>query len=715
MATAYTSLLGLALPVTGELSGTWGDTVNNSITSLLDSAVSGTTTISADADITLSTTTGAANEAREAIILWTAGGTVTRNITAPAQSKVYVVINKSSNTQSIVLRGVGPTTGVTIALNEKAVCAWNGSDFVKVASTVITNLTGTLPVANGGTGLTSGTSGGVPYYSATGTIASSAALAANAIVLGGGAGVTPATTTTGTGVVTALGVNVGTAGAFVVNGGALGTPSSGTLTSATGLPLSTGVTGTLPATNGGTGQSSYAVGDLLYASTTTALSKLADVATGNALISGGVSTAPSWGKIGLTTHVSGNLPVTNLNSGTSASATTFWRGDGSWATPAGGSSTITISNKTAAYTVVAGDNGTVINCTSGTFTVSLTAAATLATGFNVRIINTGTGTITIDPSGAETIDNNTTWQLSKGQGVEIVCNGTNFFTIAIRTSGQAANTVALGNNSGATPSVAITGAGAMALGGSYASGTDSFAAAISDNNSAYGATATSAVAIGSIAAASATYSFALGQYATASFSTAGVFAGSSNTASRSGAVALGGADNAASGTKSAVIGGRYGSTRGTTGKIVSSASDSPIASVLGVSQLGMLVLGRQTTDATATVLASDTAAASSDNQITLPNNSAYYFRGEIIAGVTGGGNTKGFFIEGVIKRGANAAATSLVGTPTVTSNYADAGASTWAVAVTANATLGCLTITCTGQASTTIRWVAQVRTTEMTY
>jgi hypothetical protein len=101
---------------------------------LLDSAIAGTTTLSSDADVTLSTTTGAANTSREAILLWTAGGTVTRNITAPAQSKAYIVINASSSTQSIVLRGAGPTTGVTIIKGEAAVCAWNGSDFIKVSN-----------------------------------------------------------------------------------------------------------------------------------------------------------------------------------------------------------------------------------------------------------------------------------------------------------------------------------------------------------------------------------------------------------------------------------------------------------------------------------------------------------------------------------------------------------------------------------------------------
>ena len=151
MTTSATSLLGLALPVEGELYGTWGDTVNDSITSLLDTAVAGTTTLSSDSDVTLTTTTLASNQARQAIILWTAGGTATRTITAPAQSKPYIVINKTSSTQSIKLVGVGPTTGITLVANEKCVAAWNGVDFVKVSSSVLSNLTGIVPIANGGT------------------------------------------------------------------------------------------------------------------------------------------------------------------------------------------------------------------------------------------------------------------------------------------------------------------------------------------------------------------------------------------------------------------------------------------------------------------------------------------------------------------------------------------------------------------------------------
>lgn len=192
--TNFSPLLGLALPTTGDLSGTWGDTVNTAITSLLDSAVAGTTTLSSDADVTLSTTNGAANEARNAVILWTATGSVTRNITAPAQSKAYVVINATGGSQSIVIRGAGPTTGVTVIAGRKALVAWNGSDFVEIAGgqvNLTTDVTGTLPIANGGTGttstqfadLTTNVTGTLPVANG-GTGAST--LTANNVLLGNG-------------------------------------------------------------------------------------------------------------------------------------------------------------------------------------------------------------------------------------------------------------------------------------------------------------------------------------------------------------------------------------------------------------------------------------------------------------------------------------------------------------------------------------------------
>lgn len=137
MATGSTSLLGLALPVTGELDGTWGTVVNDQITSLVDSAIAGTTTLTDDgsATYTLTTNTLAANQARQAILRWDtndAAKTSTRTIIAPASSKVYVVINKSTY-QDIKLCGPGPTTGITVLKSEIVFAAWNGSDFVRVS------------------------------------------------------------------------------------------------------------------------------------------------------------------------------------------------------------------------------------------------------------------------------------------------------------------------------------------------------------------------------------------------------------------------------------------------------------------------------------------------------------------------------------------------------------------------------------------------------
>jgi hypothetical protein len=135
---ANTSLIGLTLPTTGTLSGTWGDTVNNAISQIVDVAVAGTQTISTDADITLALTTGSSsgtgltgNSSQYAVILWTAGGTVTRTITVPAQSKTYVVINNTGGSQSITIKAA-TGTGVTLAAGTRAIVAWDGTNFVNV-------------------------------------------------------------------------------------------------------------------------------------------------------------------------------------------------------------------------------------------------------------------------------------------------------------------------------------------------------------------------------------------------------------------------------------------------------------------------------------------------------------------------------------------------------------------------------------------------------
>jgi hypothetical protein len=211
---------------------------------------------------------------------------------------------------------------------------------------------GTLAVARGGTGISAGTSGGILAYTATGTLASSALLAANALMIGGGAGVAPSTTTTGTGVVTALGVNTGTAGAFLVNGGVLGTPSSGTATNLTGLPLTTGVTGTLPVANGGTG-----------------------VTTSTGTTNVVLSNSPT-----LVTPILGTPTSGNLNSCTA---------DGT--NPVGYRNIPNSGAKTSSYTLVAGDVGKFIELGTGGSVV--VPASVFAAGDVISIFNNTSASI----------------------------------------------------------------------------------------------------------------------------------------------------------------------------------------------------------------------------------------------------------------------------------------------------------------------------------
>jgi hypothetical protein len=364
----------------------------------------------------------------------------------------------------------------------------------------------------------------------------------------------------------------------------------------------------------------------------------------------------------------------------------------------GGAGLLTIRNIKSEYTVQPLDNNVIINCTSGTFTVFLTAAAMLGAGFNVQINNTGTGTITIDPSGSETIDSNTTWQLSKGQGINILCDGTNFQTIGIRTSGQAANTVALGNDSNGRPSIAITGNGQVALGGAYASGGDSFAAAIGNNNSAYGAQGFSAVVLGNTSNATNSYSAALGSRGAISSATY--------------SVVLGGIFCEATAEHSYAFGHR--GLAAYAGKYAYGVFSTGTA---GTTQGGYMVLTISTTDATATKLGSDGSAGGATNQVILANNQAMVVTGSVLCRqkVANSDQASGWTFSAVIRRGANAASTTLVAAVTPILVAQDVSLAATALSITADTTNGGLAITVTGIAATNLRWLATVNSSEVVY
>jgi len=153
MTTAYSTNLELALPVQGELSGTWGNTVNNGITQYLDAAIAGSQIISgSQTAVTLTNTngddvatniaqagSGATGTAQYQIIRCTGNPasllTITISDTGVAgYSKTFIIINATSTSQSVKIVGSGPTTGITVASGDKALVAWNGSDFVRVGA-----------------------------------------------------------------------------------------------------------------------------------------------------------------------------------------------------------------------------------------------------------------------------------------------------------------------------------------------------------------------------------------------------------------------------------------------------------------------------------------------------------------------------------------------------------------------------------------------------
>jgi len=138
-----------------------------------------------------------------------------------------------------------------------------------------------------------------------------------------------------------------------------------------------------------------------------------------------------------------------------------------------------------------------------------------------------------------------------------------------------------------------------------------------------------------------------------------------------------------------------------------------IFSANGDAQAGKFILMRQTTDATPLVMSATNAAASTTNILILPNNGTYAFKGIVVAKDASTLDSAMWEVTALMRRGANASTTTLVGTPTVTKVFNDAGAAAWTIALTADTTNGGGTITVTGEAGKTIRWVSNIDSAEV--
>ena len=239
------------------------------------------------------------------------------------------------------------------------------------------------------------------------------------------------------------------------------------------------------------------------------------------------------------------------------------------------------------------------------------------------------------------------------------------------------------------------GTASVSLGKSLAAGTASLAATITNNTATYGASGSYSVAIGRSNKATTTSASVLGGYlgsSTATYSTT-----------------VGGRQNLADASYSVASG--YGAdVNGIIGKVV----HSPIIWIsAGDTQSGKLVLTSATTNATATALTADGGSASTTNQIVLPNNSAYAFHGTIVSRqqASAGTASAAWKVEGLIRREGSAGTTVLVNSATTVLDNTPS----WGLALSADTTNGGLAITVTGAASTNIRWVATIHTSEVTY
>ena len=285
--------------------------------------------------------------------------------------------------------------------------------------------------------------------------------------------------------------------------------------------------------------------------------------------------------------------------------------------------------------------------------------------------------------------------------------GRNATASGSRSNAFGFETDATNTNSNAFGSFAQSvGTNSTAIGSAYASGAGSFAAAIANNTSSYGATGLNSIAMGDRAKASGSQGVSIGRFTQAT-GTNSLAMGATSISSGADAIAIG-SSNIASGARSCAIGFRP--LADIDGKYAYSGG---IFLAAGDAQTGVFVLRSDTTDATPESLTTMNTTASTTNQIILPNNSAYAFSGTIVARQQASAGTAcaAWKIEGLIRREGSAGTTVLVNSATTVLDNTPA----WGMALSADTTNGGLKIEVTGAAATNIRWVATINTSEVTY